>query len=124
MAILLHITYQNEWTLALENSQYVAPSLETEGFIHCSTFAQVVKTANLFFNGQDGLVILAIDEERLTAPVRYENPTYLDDPNAGQEFPHIYGPINTDAVVHVVELAAGRDGQFSLPSELEALRGG
>ena len=88
---------------------YRAESLDTEGFIHCSTPDQVASTANLFFRGQQDLVLLVIDADKVTAPIRFE------DAGNGQFFPHAYGPINLDAVVDVREFASEADGTFSSP---------
>lgn len=71
--ILLHICTREAWDEAQRWGDYRADSLDSEGFIHCSTPAQVVGTANLLFRGQTGLVLLVIDADRLTAPIRYED---------------------------------------------------
>ena len=49
-----------------------------------------------FYRDADDLVLLHIDEAKLTAPLVYE--VVGDAPGP---FPHLYGPLNTDAVVHV-----------------------
>jgi uncharacterized protein (DUF952 family) len=54
-----------------------------------------------YFKGQTGLVILRIDTERLTSPLKWESP-----PGSDETFPHVYGPVNLDAVVGVVPLEA------------------
>jgi len=59
------------------------------------------------------LVLLVIDPARLTANVVYE-----DLYNAGQDFPHIYGPLNLDAVIKVVAFPPEADGTFTLPELL------
>ena len=71
-------------------------TLEEEGFIHCSTdLAQVSGVLDRFYRGlEDTLVLLVIDPSRLSAEVRYE-------PSAGELFPHIYGPIDLEAVIEV-----------------------
>jgi len=89
-----------------------------QGFIHASTRAQVLETANLFYSGQDGLVLLCIDASRVTAPVKREAASgNAHRPDAGR-FPHIYGPLNLDAVTLVVDFPCRVDGSFELPSEL------
>ena len=84
-----------------------------DGFVHCSTEDQVVNVADTRFRGQKGLVLLCIDTDKVTAEIRYEN---LE---GGQElFPHIYGEINTDAVVQVAEFKPNINGHFALPAIL------
>jgi uncharacterized protein (DUF952 family) len=115
---VFHITTRDASRDAEASGSYEAPSLAAEGFVHCSTRAQVVETANRFFHGEDGLVLLCIDPSLLRAPLRYEAPmTEAHSPDAGR-FPHIYGPLNLDAVTQVVPFPAGADGSFVLPAEL------
>jgi len=110
MIDLMHITERVNWLKALEAGSYRADSLETQGFIHCSTPAQVTATANRYYRGQRGLVLLCIDSRQLASEVRWEN---LE---GGQEpFPHIYGPLNLEAVEKVAEFEPGTDGSFILP---------
>jgi len=59
------------------------------------------------------LVLLCIDRERVAAPVREEN---LE--GGADQFPHIYGPLNPDAVYQVINFVPGSDGLFELPAEL------
>jgi uncharacterized protein (DUF952 family) len=109
--ILLHITTQTLWNMAQGLGRYSAPSLASEGFIHCSTPAQVVATAERFYAGQHGLILLVIDLERIQAEVKYEAGT--DKP--GELFPHIYGTLNLDAVTRVVDFASDSAGNWVLP---------
>lgn len=108
--VILHITQHSSWEDALATGSYQADTLATEGFIHCSTPAQVIEVANARFRGQSGLVLLRIEESRLQAEIRYE-----DCYNTGQRFPHLYGPLNLDAVTHVVAFPPEADGTFVLP---------
>ncbi len=109
--MILHIVSRAEWEAAVQSgAAYEAPSLADEGFIHCSTAAQVLGPANEFYRGQDELVLLVIDPDKLTAELVYE-----DCYEKGEKFPHIYGPLNLEAVVEVVDFPAGPDGIFSLP---------
>jgi uncharacterized protein (DUF952 family) len=97
--LILHITTKSAWDAAQSAGKYSAPSLDTEGFIHCSTADQVVAVAERFYAGQRGLVLLILDAKRIRSEVRYEPGT--DKPN--ELFPHVYGTINLDAVTRVVE---------------------
>lgn len=94
MATIYHITSQAEWDRAKETGFYTAPSLKTEGFIHCSKAEQVAGVLQRYFAGKHSLVKLTIDTTKLTAPLRYELASSLNE-----EFPHIYGAINIDAVL-------------------------
>ena len=112
--MILHIAEESEWLAAVPAGFYRADSLETEGFIHCSTPAQVLGPANERFRGQEGLVLLCIDPEKVNAPIVYE-----DCYETGQEFPHIYGALDVDAVTAVIDFPPREDGSFVLPEELQ-----
>lgn len=111
MKLLLHITTQTAWNLARQLGHYSAASLASEGFIHCSTPAQAVATAERFYAGQHGLLLLVIDSARLQPEVKYEPGS--DKPE--ELFPHIYGPLNLDAVVRVLDFEPDASGHFQLP---------
>jgi len=113
MSIIFHITRSQQWEQAKQVQSYRGDTLDSEGFIHCSTLPQVLKSANKFFVGQTGLLLLSIDSEKVQAEIKYELA-------AGENYPHIYGPLNVDAVLKVVEFEPGADGKFELPVELTA----
>ncbi|HEU4728118.1 MAG TPA: DUF952 domain-containing protein [Kofleriaceae bacterium] len=123
MTLLLHITTRADWDAARAAGSYRPASLAAEGFIHCSTPAQTLATANQFFPGRTDLVLLCIDEARVAPLVRYEAPAPVGgapDARADQRFPHLYGPLDLDAVVKVVPFPCDRDGSFTLPAEAGA----
>jgi uncharacterized protein (DUF952 family) len=111
--LILHITTAPEWDAARAAGEYRAPSLEAEGFIHCSLPTQVTHVADWFYRDVAELVLLAIDPNRLTSPLQWEPSA---DEFAG-DFPHVYGPIAVDAVVAAVPWERGDDG-FVLPDGL------
>jgi uncharacterized protein (DUF952 family) len=117
--MIAHIVNRRDWAKALGCGTYAPDSLRAEGFIHCSTLAQVVDTASRFYRGQDDLVVLCIEESRLNAELKYEAPTIQHDESAGALFPHLYGELNLDAVVRVVALPCEADGSFRLPVGLQ-----
>jgi len=120
--IILHITSSETWTSAQKSGQYIAPSLASEGFIHCSTRLQAVPVAEKFYNGQTGLILLVIDPSRLSSDLKWEPPfDGLPPPGApaADFFPHIYGPINLEAVAQVLNFESDSNGRFILPSSLK-----
>ncbi|MBI4928259.1 MAG: DUF952 domain-containing protein [Anaerolineae bacterium] len=110
--MIYHITTPAAWQAAQAAGAYTADSLASEGFIHCSTREQVPGTANLYFSGHTGLILLVIDESRLQARLVYENTSGGEVP-----FPHIYGPLNLDAVARVLAFPPQADGRFVFPQE-------
>jgi uncharacterized protein (DUF952 family) len=114
---ILHIADRDAWEACASSGYYKPSSLDSEGFIHCSTAEQTVETANRYFHGRRDLVLLCIDESKTEAKVKFEAPAGVNDRRAGSLFPHIYGPLNVSAVIRVVELAPNASGEFALPAE-------
>jgi uncharacterized protein (DUF952 family) len=111
---ILHVTTRSAWFAAQKRGMYLADSLGSEGFIHCSKADQILRVAELIFTGQHGLVMLVIDPVQLTPELRWEPGVDLTT----ELFPHIYGPINLDAVVSVLDFEPDANGRFHLPDAL------
>lgn len=105
MADLYHLVLRSTWE-ACPHEDYRAASLDSEGFIHCSYANQVAASANRFYAEAKDLLALRIDPARLTCPLRAEAAT------SGEIFPHIYGPLNRQAVVSVQPLQRDADGKW------------
>lgn len=101
MAIIYHVTTKEEWEKARVQGFYKATSLATEGFIHCSKKEQVPGVLQRYFAGKPNLVKLVIETNNLTSRLQYDMA-----PSINEEFPHVYGPINIDAVCMVEEINA------------------
>ena len=117
--MIFHITSRKAWDEAQGRGDYRAESLVTEGFIHCSTCSQVLPVAENFYKGQHGLVLLAIEPALLSSELKWEPPSGGTPPPGvpqGDHFPHIYGPINVEAVVNVVDLEQNSQGNFRIPN--------
>ena len=118
--MILHITSKGEWLEAQQRGEYIAPSLETEGFIHCSTENQVLHVANAFYRGRTDLVLLKLDEAKLKPELKWEPPAGSPAPGISDsdKFPHIFGPINLTAIASVLDFEPDpATGRFS-PSNL------
>ncbi len=92
--MIYHVTKKQAWQKALQKGFYEAASLSTEGFIHTSTLPQVAGVLNRYYKNEVDLILLHIDESKLTSPVKYEMA-----PSVNELFPHIFGPININAVI-------------------------
>ena len=117
--MIYHITSRAAWNDARQPGNYRAESLETEGFIHCSTESQVLPVAEKYYAGQRGLVLLMIDPSLLSSDLKWEPPSGGTPPPGvpeGDLFPHIYGPINLAAVIKVFDLEADPDGRYKFPT--------
>lgn len=104
---ILHIATAESWRAAEASGDYVADSLRIEGFIHCSTPVQVTEVANRLFRNRRDLLLLVIRPDLLRHELRYEAA------ENGLHYPHVYGPINTDAVTRTVPWLPDARGIFS-----------
>lgn len=99
MPLIYHVTTAADWSAAKTKGYYEHPSLKSEGFIHCSQENQVAGVLERYFAGQTHLVKLTVDTDKLTSKYVFEW-----SPSTNDTFPHIYGPINIDAVTAVISL--------------------
>ena len=92
---IFHVVLPEKWFEAANKGFYAAESLMTEGFIHCSFAGQLDGVLERYYSGVERVVILEIDPGKLTSKL-------VEEPSTNNEiYPHIYGPINIDAVVGV-----------------------
>ncbi len=120
--MIYHITSRKAWRAAQEHGWYSAPSLQSEGFVHCSARQQILPVANDFYRNRRDLILLCIDENRIIAEVKWEAPAHPVASQASQTqnertFPHIYGRLNLDAVVGALAFEETANG-FALPPDL------
>jgi uncharacterized protein (DUF952 family) len=114
-AQIFHLTSQAAWAAATTEGVYRLSTrgrtLGEVGFVHCGYRDQVLDVAERLYPDAGELILLVIDPQRLGSPVRAES---LE---GGEElFPHIYGPLELDAVTQALPIRRGRDGRFQLPA--------
>lgn len=109
-AAIFHIVPDRDWDQAAE--PYAPTSLDTEGFIHCSTGEQVPRVAAALFAGRRDLLLLEIDPDHLEAPLRWE-----DCYESGEQFPHLYGPLPRHAVIDVRPYLPDEQGRHPHPAQ-------
>jgi uncharacterized protein (DUF952 family) len=111
MATILHLAFVDQWAAAQQAGSYRwstrGKSLDDGAtFIHASRPEQVATVANFAYaDVTEPLCLLVIDTTRLISALCVED---LD--GTGTTFPHIYGPLNLDAVVDVRPYTRGADG--------------
>jgi uncharacterized protein (DUF952 family) len=105
MSEVFHLCSPSAWR-SDPDQPYQAASLATEGFIHCSYAEQVAASANRFYAAADAVLVLSVDPDKLTSPLKAE------PAGSGELFPHVYGPINRDAVTSVRPLARDAAGKW------------
>jgi uncharacterized protein (DUF952 family) len=109
-AVLVHLCSVGDWSVAQTEGELRPESLDSAGFVHLSTPEQVHLPANRLYRGRDDLVLLHIDPTHLASPIRWELGVATDPES--MVFPHLYGPLPVDAVIHVTSYRPGTDGSF------------
>lgn len=119
--MIYHLCSPAAWRQAQDKGEYRAPSLASEGFIHCSRAEQLAGVIRAFYGDADSLLLLCIDETGLDAELRWEAPAHAKSPHepalSGESFPHLYGALNLDAVERAIDLPKVA-GEFALPPDL------
>ena len=111
---ILHVMKKSSWEEFKNKESWGKRNIEAEGFIHCSQPEYFWRVAPNFDNIDDEMVILCIDENKLSAKVLYE-----DGDNCGRSYPHIYELINSSAVTDVLPFLLDENGKWLKNPELE-----
>jgi len=99
VALLFHVAQATDVDQAAQSGAYRCASVESEGFIHCCKPEQLQGVLSRYYSGVKGLLLLHIDSDLLRSELVFENTV------GGKElFPHVYGPINMDAVVQIASV--------------------
>jgi uncharacterized protein (TIGR00299 family) protein len=107
---LVHVVERERWEGVADGEPYRRPTLDDDGFIHLATPDQVIAVAQTNVPEAEDPVVLVVDPDRAEPEIRYE-----EQPDGG--YAHLYGPLNTDAVVDVLPLHR-EDGQYVVPEDL------
>lgn len=101
---------RDAWRAAEVSGVFAGAPVDTrDGYIHCSTAAQVAETARRHFAGVADLLIVAVDAGALGDTLRWE------PSRGGALFPHIYGVLPMTAVRWTQPLPLAADGTHQLP---------
>ncbi len=104
-AYILHLCRRQDWDAAQAQGEFRPDSLAVEGFIHCSRPEQILDVANRYYKGLEGMLLLKIERERIVPEIVWEA-------SDGDDFPHIYSPINIEAITAVIPFSPDADGKF------------
>lgn len=104
--IAYHLCPATVWDSQKAEGSYLPEAFEQDGFIHATNgLEKLLWVANEFYqNDRRPHTVLVLDVSKLESPVRYDD--------EGQAFPHVYGPLNVDAVVGELLVERGPDGQY------------
>lgn len=106
---IYHIISEQDWATAQAIGHHHATSLDSEGFIHCSTRDHVLWAANKHYSGVKNLLLLAIDPQKIKSSWRFDAVVGIGN------FPHIYGDLNLDAVIRSAPLVTDEVGNYRFP---------
>lgn len=105
--MIYHLVTEPDFRAQLAGAVYLPSNLSDDGFVHCALEPSVIPVANDYYAGaSDRLLLLEIDPRRLASETRYETAA----PKAGggsshltsaPRFPHVYGPIEKEAITGV-----------------------
>ena len=94
---IYHIVLPEVWENFKNKDFYEAESLHTEGFIHCSFAEQIDPVLGRYYQTAEKVLILHLETDKLTSKL-------VNEPSTNNEiYPHIYGQINTDAIIEIEE---------------------
>lgn len=102
---IYHIISTQDWAQAQEQGHYTPPSLKFEGFIHASKKDQVLPTLNRRYQDKNTLLLLVIEASKVKPKIFFEYSS-----GAGEKHPHIYGPLNLEAIEAVIVLNKDEEG--------------
>ena len=114
MSTVYKIIAADAWQAATASGAFIGAGIDlNDGYIHLSTGAQARRTAELYFKGQDNLVLVAVDGSSLGAALKYE------PSRGGDLFPHVYGPLPLTAVLSLRPLPLAPDGNHVFPEDVD-----
>lgn len=100
---IYHVVLPEVWQKFVDEDLYEAESLRTEGFIHCSFAGQVDDVLQRYYSGEETVLILELETGNLSSRL-------IEEPSTNNEiYPHIYGPIDRDAIVGIAERKIDRE---------------
>lgn len=123
--MIYHVVPEPEFLDCFNGDIYVPPSLAECGFIHCALRSSVVPVANDLFTAETGhLLLLEIDTDKLESEVKYESAAPVSGSGVSHlesavVFPHVYGPINSGAIVAIALLEKSAQG-YGWPNEFKS----
>jgi uncharacterized protein (DUF952 family) len=106
MGVTYHLTPTEVWERQKDTSTYFPQSYSEEGFIHCTNgLDELVAVGNRYYReDRRPFLVLILDVSKIESPVQYDD--------SEQVFPHLYGPLNTNAVVGLLLAKREEDGTF------------
>lgn len=121
MKTIVITTTNSLWDTAREQGSYTWSTIDSRlddvGFIHATSPGQTIDMLNRHFTGRDDIILLLVNADLVEPEIQLEKAL------SGREgpFPHIYGPLNIDAVYEVIKPEKDAEGNFVQPTSLAEL---
>lgn len=104
---------RSEIETASQQGTWVSATFPAEGFIHASPYDQLGRVANKHYRQKVDVCVVCVRVDRLQSELRWE-------PAAGSLYPHIYGPLNWNAVDGILPTSRDADGTIVIPASKTA----
>lgn len=105
---------EDAYRAAESAGEYISDSLASEGFIHASPSHQLNRVANLYYQSFPKLLVLCVNTGRLKPELRWETAS------TGDLYPHLYGPMNLDAIAQIIPVERALDGRYDVEKVIPA----
>lgn len=106
--MIIHCMKKRSWEEAKNQDSWGQNDIDRYGFVHCSTAEYLWRVLPGFEDDPDERVLICIDENKLLSEVKYED--HEDYP--GRYYPHVYGLINNDSVLMVLDYLIDKEGHY------------
>ena len=107
--LIFHLVRKKDWKEQKKEARYHPETIDSKGFIHCSSGKNIEEVANRLFRGERRILLIVINTSLIEPELKYEK-----DEETNISYPHIYGPLNLDAVIDKIELVPEEDGSFKI----------
>jgi len=107
--LIFHLVKKKDWKEQKKEARYHPEVLDSKGFIPCSSGNNIEEIANRLFRGERRILLIVINTTLIEPELKYEQ-----NMEGGVSYPHIYGPLNLDAVIDKIELVPEEDGSFEI----------
>ncbi|HRA46718.1 MAG TPA: DUF952 domain-containing protein [Thermomicrobiales bacterium] len=103
---MFHLVTREDWSQQSGQAEYLPAAFTNDGFIHCTDGEEnVIAVGNRYYTADPrSYICLVLDPVLIKAPVKYEDPARI--------YPHIYGPLNLNAVIGYRVVVRDDEGVF------------
>jgi uncharacterized protein (DUF952 family) len=107
------IARASEWEEIAKTGRFTgSPDDHRDGYIHLSAASQVRTTCDKRFAGENNLLLVAVESDRLGPALKWEAS------RGGEQFPHLYAALASGCVRSVIPIVREADGRPIFPPEI------